>query len=160
MASSLSLHQHTIYCLSPTPTLRFGKYPHHISILPSFRKNFLKFDSPTTVPFAVTESDSPKSLEPDPQTLLQQVAVRFKIHLIYYYLVTGFPLNRQCYANLWSIIIIPGEFCSTCRLFFTASSWSSLRCKFFLELGTILQNSMEMVIKSVSWWFIIFMHAG
>ncbi|KAL3339508.1 hypothetical protein AABB24_028219 [Solanum stoloniferum] len=77
MASSLSLHQHTIYCLSPTPTLRFGKYPHHISILPSFRKNFLKFNSPTTVPFAVTESDSPKSLEPDRQTLLQQVAESF-----------------------------------------------------------------------------------
>ncbi|WMV25813.1 hypothetical protein MTR67_019198 [Solanum verrucosum] len=77
MASSLSLHQHTIYSLSPTPTLGFGKYPHHISILPSFRKNFLKFDSPTTVPFAVTESDSPKSLEPDPQTLLQQVAESF-----------------------------------------------------------------------------------
>uniref|UniRef100_A0A3Q7G3L9 Uncharacterized protein n=1 Tax=Solanum lycopersicum TaxID=4081 RepID=A0A3Q7G3L9_SOLLC len=79
MASSISLHQHSsIYCLFSTPTLRFGKHPHHIiSILPSFRKNFLKFHTRTTVPFAVTESDSPKSLEPNPQTLVQEIAESF-----------------------------------------------------------------------------------
>lgn len=80
MAASLSLHQHSIYCISPTPAptpFRFAKCPHHVSILPSFPKNFLKFDSPSTVAFAVTESDSPKSLEPDPQILLQQVADSF-----------------------------------------------------------------------------------
>ncbi|XP_055834788.1 uncharacterized protein LOC129903296 [Solanum dulcamara] len=81
MASSLSLHQYFINCLSPTPTptLCFAKCPHHISILPSFRKNFLKFDSRSTVPFAVTESDSPKSLESEPQILLQEVADTFAL---------------------------------------------------------------------------------
>lgn len=85
MASSLSLHQH-IYCISPTrtPTLRFAKSPHHISTLPSFRKNFLKFDSRTAVPFAVTESDSPKSLEPDPQSFLQEVADSFVLPADYF----------------------------------------------------------------------------
>ncbi|MCD9559811.1 hypothetical protein HAX54_018111 [Datura stramonium] len=83
MASSLSLHQH-IYCVSPTPTTRLAKSPHHISTLPSFRKNFLKFDSRTTVPFAVTESDSTKSLEPDPQSLLQEVADSFVLPADYF----------------------------------------------------------------------------
>ncbi|KAM3290014.1 hypothetical protein P3S67_018303 [Capsicum chacoense] len=90
MASCLSLHQHSIYCLSltPTPTLRFSKWPyhhHHIStVVPSFRNNFLKLGSPTTVPSAVTESDSPRSLEPDPQTLLQQVADSFVLPADYF----------------------------------------------------------------------------
>ncbi|KAJ8544114.1 hypothetical protein K7X08_028625 [Anisodus acutangulus] len=87
MASSLSLslhHQH-IYCISPN--LRFPKCPHHLVPTPYFRNNFLKFDSPrttTTVPFAVTESDSPKSLEPDPLCLLQEVADSFVLPADYF----------------------------------------------------------------------------
>ncbi|KAF3672078.1 hypothetical protein T459_30186 [Capsicum annuum] len=89
MASCLSLHQHSIYCLSLTPTtLRFSKWPyhhHHIStVVPSFRNNFLKLGSPTTVPSALTESDSPRSLDPDPQTLLQQVADSFVLPADYF----------------------------------------------------------------------------
>ncbi|XP_016463523.1 uncharacterized protein LOC107786553 [Nicotiana tabacum] len=88
MASSFSLHQH-IYCLSPTPTtLGFTKCPLHIFTLfptPSSRNNFLEFDSRRRrVPFAVTESDSSKSLEPDPQILLQDVADSFVLPADYF----------------------------------------------------------------------------
>nr|XP_033511349.1 uncharacterized protein LOC104092515 isoform X3 [Nicotiana tomentosiformis] len=88
MASSFSLHQH-IHCFSPTPTtLGFTKCPLHISTLfptPSSRNNFLEFDSRRRrVPFAVTESDSSKSLEPDPQILLQDVADSFVLPADYF----------------------------------------------------------------------------
>ncbi|KAK4366484.1 hypothetical protein RND71_014364 [Anisodus tanguticus] len=74
---SLSLHHQHIYC--------FPKWPRHLPT-PYFRNNFLKFDShrTTTVPFAVTESDSPKSLEPDPLNLLQQLADSFVLPADYF----------------------------------------------------------------------------
>ncbi|CAN4115220.1 unnamed protein product [Withania somnifera] len=84
MASSLSLHQHFIYCLSPTPNLRFAKCSHHISTLPTFGKDFFKLGCRTAVPFSVTESDSPKSVEPDPQRLVQQVADSFVLPADYF----------------------------------------------------------------------------
>lgn len=37
--------------------------------------NTVYLPKPLTLRFALTESDSPKSIEPDPQTLLQEIAV-------------------------------------------------------------------------------------
>ncbi|XP_060184061.1 uncharacterized protein LOC132613819 [Lycium barbarum] len=86
MASSLSLYHQHIYCLSRI-TLCLTRCPHHISTrsAPYFRKSFLKFDSRrTTLLFAVTESDSPKSLEPDPLSLLQELADSFVLPADYF----------------------------------------------------------------------------
>lgn len=86
MASILSavLRLHLPNYLSPHLTLHSPRISHHAPSLHSSTPlcyiNSLKFKSSRTVPFAVTESDSPKSLEPDPQALLQEVAVSSNVH--------------------------------------------------------------------------------
>jgi len=57
------------------------RYPHQFSSLTSLKfatpissTNTIYLPKPLTVRFALTESDS-KSFEPDPQTLLQEIAV-------------------------------------------------------------------------------------
>ncbi|XWS57781.1 hypothetical protein CRYUN_Cryun09bG0202600 [Craigia yunnanensis] len=62
----------------PSLTLLFHKNPNYISFKTSLKKPFgcpnLYLSKPQTISFALTESGSPKSLEPNSQTLLQEVA--------------------------------------------------------------------------------------
>jgi len=58
------------------------RYPHQLASLTSLKfatpvsaTNTIYLPKPLTVRFALTESDSPKSIQPDPQTLLQEIAV-------------------------------------------------------------------------------------
>jgi len=59
------------------------RYPNQLASLTSSLKfatpisvtNSIYLPKPLTVRFALTESDSPKSIGPDPQTLLQEIAV-------------------------------------------------------------------------------------
>ncbi|RVX11213.1 hypothetical protein CK203_019669 [Vitis vinifera] len=72
MASLLHLrHPHSVFNLSSSsPTLLFLHSPHHIPLKPSHSTSitlkFLHF-RPHTAPFALTDSDSPKSLSPTPK---------------------------------------------------------------------------------------------
>ncbi|KAK6646257.1 hypothetical protein PHAVU_L002032 [Phaseolus vulgaris] len=57
------------------------RYPHQLASLTSLKfatpvsaTNTIYLPKPLTVRFALTESDSPKSIQPDPQTLLQEIA--------------------------------------------------------------------------------------
>ena len=93
MASLLHLrHPHSVFNLSSSsPTLLFLHSPHHIPLKPSHSTSitlkFLHF-RPHTAPFALTDSDSPKSLSPNPetpQTLLQELAVSFFPFLFCYF---------------------------------------------------------------------------
>lgn len=76
----------SILCL--TPTLPFLTNPHPIPSLKRFsislstNKTLLTFKS--LRPRALTESDSPKSLNPDPQPLLQQLADSFVLPADYF----------------------------------------------------------------------------
>lgn len=83
MSSSISQHllQPLTFASTPCPslTLLFHKNPNFIPFKTSLNKPFNSHNlylstKPQTIPFALTESDSTKSLEPDPQTLLQEVA--------------------------------------------------------------------------------------
>ncbi|KAK8591384.1 hypothetical protein V6N13_031430 [Hibiscus sabdariffa] len=62
----------------PSNALLFHNNPNYFPFKPTFKHSFnsktLHLSKPITVPLALTESDSPKSLEPDLQTVLQQVA--------------------------------------------------------------------------------------
>lgn len=79
MASSslLLLQLQPLNSLSSTShnTLLFHQNTHYIPPLKVSAKPFLSSSKPLTVLFALTESDSPKSLQPDSQTLLQELAV-------------------------------------------------------------------------------------
>lgn len=81
MAASLYHHQcqnpllllHSSTKLSSTKSVFFNKYSHsHLRNSLIFKTHVPKF--PLTVAFALTQSDSPKSSNPDPQTLLQELA--------------------------------------------------------------------------------------
>ncbi|XVF42376.1 hypothetical protein PTKIN_Ptkin01aG0357200 [Pterospermum kingtungense] len=82
MSSSFPLHllQPLTFASTPYPshTLLFHKNPYYIPFKTTSNKPFnshnLYLSKPQIISFALTESDSPKSLEPDPQTLLQEVA--------------------------------------------------------------------------------------
>ncbi|KAI5648847.1 hypothetical protein M9H77_34852 [Catharanthus roseus] len=64
---------------SPRNSLDFSSFP--FTTTPS---SYLKRRSFAKIPFALTESDSPKSLEPDAQTLLQEVADKFVLPSDYF----------------------------------------------------------------------------
>ncbi|KAL3520596.1 hypothetical protein ACH5RR_018745 [Cinchona calisaya] len=87
MASSLS---HFLLLLQPpsilpsTPSLHLLKAPHHIHSLPHSRPPFLRRKPSSQIPFAITESDSPKSLDPDPKSLLQELAASFVLPADYF----------------------------------------------------------------------------
>ncbi|KAK9291578.1 hypothetical protein L1049_019527 [Liquidambar formosana] len=71
-----------------SPALLFPPKPHHIPSLTSprfisYNKKSLPF-RPLTVSFALTESDSPKSLNPNPQPLLQEIADSFVLPADYF----------------------------------------------------------------------------
>lgn len=78
MASSLS---HLLLPKAPLilPSFPIRSCPRNSFNLPSFfpyTPHYLRRrNSLTKIPFALTESDSPKFLEPDSQTLLQELAV-------------------------------------------------------------------------------------
>ncbi|XP_031250919.1 uncharacterized protein LOC116108827 isoform X1 [Pistacia vera] len=71
---------------SPSPTLLFHQTPHSISSLKISRKPFLSNSKLLTVSFALTEteSDSPNSLPPSPQSLLQDLADCFDLPSDYF----------------------------------------------------------------------------
>ncbi|KAH9728149.1 hypothetical protein KPL70_008915 [Citrus sinensis] len=83
MASSslLLLQLQPLNSLSSTShnTLLFHQNTHYIPPLKVSAKPFLSSSKPLTVLFALTESDSPKSLQPDSQTLLQELADSFDL---------------------------------------------------------------------------------
>ncbi|KAJ4721104.1 Ammonium transporter [Melia azedarach] len=84
-SSSLLLLQPLTFLSSPSsPALRFHQNPHHIPSLKFSPKPFFSNSKPLTLSFALTESDSPKSLQPDPQTLLQEVADCFDLPSDYF----------------------------------------------------------------------------
>lgn len=98
------------------------------SIKPLLSKSF-------AVRFALTESDSPKSLEPDPQALLQEIAVSFHFCLLpisIYDSESGFQLKLSISCSICAILMrvyVAGQFWSSFRLLCTASTRSSIRCK-------------------------------
>ncbi|KAL9436562.1 hypothetical protein AB3S75_022585 [Citrus x aurantiifolia] len=83
MASSslLLLQLQPLNSLSSTShnTLLFHQNTHYIPPLKVSAKPFISSSKPLTVLFALTESDSPKSLQPDSQTLLQELADSFDL---------------------------------------------------------------------------------
>ncbi|KAK8542953.1 hypothetical protein V6N13_136497 [Hibiscus sabdariffa] len=94
-SSSFSLFQSTTFPSAPCPSnaLLFHNNPNYIPFKPTFKHSFnsktLHLSKPITVPFALTESDSPKSLEPDLQTLLQKVADSFDLPSDYFSQLPG-----------------------------------------------------------------------
>ncbi|XVF30968.1 hypothetical protein REPUB_Repub16aG0105000 [Reevesia pubescens] len=86
MPSSLFLLQSLTFPSTPcpSPALMFHKNPNYIPFKTPFNSKNLHLSKPQTIPFALTESDSPKSLEPNPQTLLQEVADSFDLPSDYF----------------------------------------------------------------------------
>ncbi|XVE62694.1 hypothetical protein DITRI_Ditri06bG0140300 [Diplodiscus trichospermus] len=84
-SSSLLLLQPLTFlsAASSSPTRWFHQNLNYITFKTSFKKPFnsqnFYISKRQTIPFALTESDSPKSLEPNPQTLLQEVADSFDL---------------------------------------------------------------------------------
>lgn len=72
--ASLHLLQPLTFLSSHSAPL-FSQYSNPISFRPSFPKNPFPLKKSLTLSFALAESDSPKSLPPDPQLLLQELAV-------------------------------------------------------------------------------------
>ncbi|KAH1033012.1 hypothetical protein J1N35_045186 [Gossypium stocksii] len=69
----------------PSPALLFHNNPIYIPFkTTSNHSKTLHLSKRLTIPFALTESDSPKSLQPDPQTLLQQLADSFDLPSDYF----------------------------------------------------------------------------
>lgn len=66
------------------------------------------------VRFALTESDSPKSLEPDPRSLLQEIAV-------------SFYLLHACHFNLWFCIRVSTKIVDFVLYF--CDSYVGLHCR-------------------------------
>ncbi|GMJ11250.1 hypothetical protein like AT5G37360 [Hibiscus trionum] len=86
-SSSFSLFQSITFPSTPCPSnaLLFHNNPNYIPFKTTFKHSkTLHLSKPLTVPFALTESDSPKSLEPDLQTLLQKVADSFDLPSDYF----------------------------------------------------------------------------
>lgn len=84
--ASLLLLQSSFFFSSST-TLLFHQNPHHVPSLTSPKPLTVTspvLSKPLTVAFALTESDSPKSLESDPQALLQQLADSFDLPSDYF----------------------------------------------------------------------------
>ncbi|OWM67338.1 uncharacterized protein LOC116209317 [Punica granatum] len=86
MASLLS--SHLLANLSSSSPLLFHPYPHFASNVVSIkhvpRSRKPNLSKSLTVPFAVTESDSPKFIEPNSQTLLQELAKSFDLPSDYF----------------------------------------------------------------------------
>ncbi|KAF5749274.1 hypothetical protein HS088_TW04G01239 [Tripterygium wilfordii] len=83
MASSYFLRPlQTLFSPSSTHALLFLHHPHYFpypsSLKPITHKKLLMSKS-LTVPFALTESDSPKYLDPYPQSLLQELSDSFNL---------------------------------------------------------------------------------
>ncbi|KAL5768091.1 hypothetical protein ACOSQ2_014874 [Xanthoceras sorbifolium] len=93
MVSSLLLPQPiTTLSSSSSHTLFFHHNSHHIPSLTSLkitRKTTLSPSKPLTISFALTESDSPKFLQPSPQTLLQELADCFDLPSDYFAKLPG-----------------------------------------------------------------------
>ncbi|GLT75026.1 hypothetical protein SLA2020_467810 [Shorea laevis] len=71
----------------PSRSFLFLQNPHSIPSVTSlrpFNSKRLRLSKPLTLSLALTESDSPKSLQPDPQTLLQEVADSFDLPSDYF----------------------------------------------------------------------------
>lgn len=69
----------------PSPALLFHNNPNYIPFkTTSNHSKTLHLSKRLTIPFALTESDSPKSLQPDLQTLLQQLADSFDLPSDYF----------------------------------------------------------------------------
>ncbi|XP_021281984.1 uncharacterized protein LOC110414912 [Herrania umbratica] len=94
-SSSLLLLQPLTFPSTPShsPSLLFHQNANFIASKTSLRKPFnskkLYLSKPQTIPFALTESDSPKSLEPNPQTLLQEVSDSFDLPSDYFSQLPG-----------------------------------------------------------------------
>ncbi|KAE8728508.1 Ammonium transporter 1,2 [Hibiscus syriacus] len=90
-----SLFQSLSFLSTPCPShaLLFHNYPNFIPFKTTFKNSFnsktLHLSKPLNVSFALTESDSPKSLEPDLQFLLQQVADSFDLPSDYFSQLPG-----------------------------------------------------------------------
>lgn len=80
--------------IAPTPISH--RYTHKFASLTSLKlatpvssTNTVYLPKPLVVRFALTESDSPKSIEPDPQTLLQEIADSFDLPSDYFSKLPG-----------------------------------------------------------------------
>ncbi|XP_022988170.1 uncharacterized protein LOC111485488 isoform X1 [Cucurbita maxima] len=80
--ASLHLLQPLTFLSSHSAPL-FSQYSHPIRFKPSFAQKPLS-PKPLTLSFALAESDSAKSLEPDPQVLLQELADSFDLSRDYF----------------------------------------------------------------------------
>ncbi|CDP04264.1 unnamed protein product [Coffea canephora] len=86
MASSLS---HLLLLIKPpsnfpsAQNVFFLGTPQPIASRPHSRP-FFRRKLPTKIPFAITESGSPKSLDPDPKSLLQELAETFVLPADYF----------------------------------------------------------------------------
>ncbi|KAG4908488.1 hypothetical protein JHK82_057142 [Glycine max] len=101
--------------IAPTPISH--RYTHKFASLTSLKlatpvssTNTVYLPKPLVVRFALTESDSPKSIEPDPQTLLQEIADSFDLPSDYFSKLPGDlrldVSSVQCFAvSVLSIIM-------------------------------------------------------
>lgn len=89
--------------------------------------------------FALTESDSPKSIDPNPQPLLQELAVIFNSHyrilvviMFFVQFLASCPLilfpSFLLYIKKMNNNFMAGQFRSSAGLPRAASSWSSVGC--------------------------------
>ncbi|CAJ1976297.1 unnamed protein product [Sphenostylis stenocarpa] len=79
------------------------RYPHQLASLTSLKfatpissTNTIYLPKPLTVRFALTESDSPKSIQPDPETLLQEISGSFDLPPDYF---AQFPQDLRLDLN-------------------------------------------------------------
>lgn len=87
----INLSSSSPLCFLPNPHFT----PHAVSIKHSLRNGKPSLSKSLIVPFALTESDSPRYLEPSSQSQLQELAVSSKFHLFflnnYYFFWAIFP---------------------------------------------------------------------
>ncbi|XP_031736210.1 uncharacterized protein LOC101217511 isoform X3 [Cucumis sativus] len=81
--ASLHLLQPLTFLSSHSVPL-FSQYSNPISFRPSFPKKPFPLKKSLTLSFALTESDSPKSLQPNPELLLQELADSFDLSRDYF----------------------------------------------------------------------------
>lgn len=110
-----TLSQHHTQSFPSTTSLRFP----HTTTSTNFNTIFLH-KQPLSLCFALTESNSPNSTEPDPKTLLQQIAVSHSFPMFHFFFLK-FP-NSRVYVGFY----IAGQFWSSSWLLWKVSQRSSI----------------------------------
>ena len=143
---------------SSSPVLLFLQNPHHVPSVTSLKKpKKILLSKPLKIPpFALTESsDSPQSIDPSPQSLLQELSVSTSHrHWDIFYIVCHVFHFPKLYSVLVMFYVflssgVAGLLWSSARLFPTITTWSSIRCELNLWFSFLTDSSCPFCLLEV-----------